>query len=192
LLGISVKPDGENLDKERKMKKFLVPFLTLSLVLLTPQAAITQTVEQATSSSRKDAHDWQGLVGVRRGTKLRVELKSGRTGEGTVVTLVGSTLTIADNRHIYTLEQSAIQRVYLFKKGSRSKWARIGGGIGTLLGTFIGAGLSIKREKVRRTTVADEDLTPAFAGFFIGALAGAGVGALLGRKEKKELVYEAK
>jgi hypothetical protein len=181
-----------NIKKERNMKKCLILLLMFSLVLTASPVAVTQTNQPEQSTTNEKVLDWQGMYGVMPGTKLVVELKSGRKGEGEAVSLAGSKLTLSAKGHTYVFEQSGIQRIYGFKGRSRSKTARIGAGIGMFLGTFIGVGMAIRNESRPNCVHSDSERTPAVAGLFLGTLAGAGVGALFGGKRRKELLYEAK
>lgn len=174
------------------MKKYLAVVLTLTMMLTAPPVARSQTPQPEQSTRNEKVQDWQGMYGVMPGTKLLVELKSGRKGEGKVVSLARNELSLIADRHIYTFEQSGIQRIYGFKGRSRSRTARIGMGIGIVLGTFISVRRSIENERKGAPVSPNNDGTPSFAGFVIGALAGAGVGSLFGGKRKKELLYEAK
>jgi hypothetical protein len=177
--------------KERKMKKYLILLLTISLVLTASPVAMTQTSQAEQSTPNDKVQDWQGMYGVMPGTKLVVELKSGRKGEGEVVSLAGSKLTLSAKGHTYVFEQSGIQRIYVFRGRSRSKTARIGMGIGMVIGTVISVSRAIENERTGNVS-SNSDGTPSFAGFILGALAGAGVGSLFGGKRRKELLYEAK
>ena len=174
------------------MKRYLTLLLTISLVLTASPVAMTQTSQAEQSTANQKLQDWQGMYGVMPGTKLLVELKNGSKGEGEVASLRRSTLTLATKNYSYVFEQSGIQRIYGFKGPSRSKTARIGMGIGIVVGTFISVKRSIDNERSGRPLPSNNDGTPSLAGFVIGALAGAGVGSLFGGKRKKELLYEAK
>jgi hypothetical protein len=137
--------------------------------------------------------DWQGLRDIEPGKKILIEFKTGGKVDGKLVNLVGSTLSLSDDGDIYILEQSDIQRVYRLKgRWSREKVARIGAGIGMVVGTLVGAGKMVRAEEEVGHISSSKDTAPLFGGGFIGALAGAGLGALLGGKRKGELLYEAK
>jgi hypothetical protein len=181
-----------NIKKERNMKESLILLLMISLVLTASPVAMTQSSQADQSTPNDKVQDWQGMYGVMPGTKLVVELKSGRKGEGEVVSLAGSRLTLSAKGHTYVFEQIGIQKIYGFKGRSRSKTARIGAGIGMFLGTFIGVGMAIRNESRPNRVHSDAERIPAVAGLFLGTLAGGGVGALFGGKRRKELLYEAK
>src|SRR5688572_742388 len=119
------------------MKKHLILLLTISLILTFSPAARTQTNLPEPSVTDESPQDWQGMYGIKEGTKLVVELKNGQKGEGKLLSLAGTRLTLFASGNTYVFEQSGIQRIYGFKGGSRSKSARIGAGIGMVIGTLI-------------------------------------------------------
>jgi hypothetical protein len=70
--------------------------------------------------------------------------------------------------------------------------AKVGAGVGMLVGTFVGAARGVELEREPGHVNSEKDTLPATAGFFIGTAAGAGIGALVGGKRKGKLLYEAK
>lgn len=173
--------------------RVLALLLDFILLLTASPFALAQTNNSVPSQTTIAVQDWQGLRDIKPGKKVLVEFKSGSTIDGKVSSLIGSTLTLSSGKNIYTLEQREIQRVYRLKgRWSRSKTARIGAIVGMLVGTFVGTDLSIRAEGKVGHIPSAEDTAPAYYGFFIGSLAGAGLGALLGGKRKGELLYEAK
>jgi hypothetical protein len=175
--------------------KVLAPSLTLILLLTTPPVALMQTVGSETRvRAVTDVHDWQGLRGLKPDSEILIELKPDLRDPfaGKFVSAIGTTLTISQDDFHFSVEQRDIQRVYHLKgKWSRSRTARIGAGIGMVVGTVLGVKRAVDAERPRRCG-SDADMTPAFAGFYIGTLAGAGLGALVGGKRKSKLLYEAK
>ena len=174
--------------------KILVSLLTLILVMTTP-VALAQTSNSGQASTNVTVQDWQGLRELKPGKKIWVEFKSGIGDpfEGKFVSAIGSKLNLIDDGYPLSLEQRDIQRVYGLKgRWSRSKAAKIGAGIGMLAGTLLGVDRGIRAEGQVGHVSSEADTAPAFIGFFVGTLAGAGLGALLGRKRKGELLYEAK
>jgi hypothetical protein len=172
----------------------IAPLLTLTLLLTIPPAALAQTNNSGQTATNANAQDWQGLSTLKTGKKVLVEFKTGGTVDGKFVSVVGSILTLSSDGNTYTLEQRDIHRVYSLKgRWSRSKAARVGAGIGMLVGTFVGVGRMVRAESEPGFTPSGHaDTAPAFAGFGIGTLAGAGAGALLGGKRKGKLLYEAR
>jgi len=173
--------------------RVLALLLSFTLVLTASPFTFAQTNNSAPTQSSVAVQDWQKLRDIKPGKKVLVEFKSGSTIDGKVSSLAGSTLTLSNGKNTYTLEQRDIQRVYRLKgRWSRSKAARIGAVIGTLVGTIVGGEIGLRAEGRVGHIPSDEDTAPAFGGFFIGMLAGAGLGALVGGKRKGELLYEAK
>src|SRR5207248_1073701 len=127
--------------------------------------------------------------------KILVEFKSGVRDpvEGKFVSAVGGRLTLSNGGYAFGLEQRDIQRVYRLKgRWSRGTLAKVGAGIGMVVGTFVGVAIEVRNEERPGHVPSADDDGPAIAGAFLGTLAGAGAGALLGGKRKGQLLYEAK
>ena len=170
--------------------KFLSPVLATILAFTTAPISTAQTTTTAQSVS-----DWQGLESLKRGKQILIEYKSnvGGTLECKFVSINGSKLTVSAGGYQATIEQADIQSVFrLNGKWSRGKMAKVGAGIGMLVGTFVGAARGVELEGQPCHVGSEEDTFPAFAGFFIGTAAGAGLGALIGGKRKGKLLYEAR
>ena len=166
--------------------------LALTLLLTATPVALAQTNNSGPPAINQNAQDWQGLRDLKPGKKVLVETRLG-TVEGKFVSAIGTRLTLSDEGETLSFEQRDIQRVYRLKgRWSRSFTARIGAGIGMVIGTFIGTGRMIRAEGEVGHTPSDDDTAPVVAGFAIGTLAGAGLGALLGGKRKGKLLYEAR
>lgn len=170
--------------------KILSPVLATILAFTTAPVCMAQTTTTVQSVS-----DWQGLEHLKRGKQILIEYKSnvGGTLECKFVSINGSELTVSASGYQTTIEQADIQRVYrLNGKWSRGKMAKVGAGIGLLVGTFVGAARGVELEQQPGHINSEKDTFPAFAGFYIGTAAGAGLGALLGGKRKGKLLYEAR
>ena len=168
------------------MKRKLLS-VSLALVLLSTASPVAFTQNQITS----DPQDWQGLDGLKPGTKILIEFKEGRR-DPTVAVFFGITdrsLIVLQDGDRFSMPQRDIQRVSLQAKWSRSRMVKIGAGIGMMVGVFIGTKQMLDHESAHPGLEADP--SPAFGGMFIGALAGAAVGTLVG-KRKGKLLYEAK
>jgi hypothetical protein len=176
------------------MKSRVMALLLASILALTASpVALSQTNNSGQSATNLNAQDWQDLSSLKPGKKILVELKSGNTVDGKLISLTGSKLILADSSDSYSLDQRDILRVYRFKgRWSRGRTAGIGAGIGMVVGTFIGAGRMDRLERDTSRTPSDADEIPLAAGFVIGTAVGAGVGALFGGKGKGELLYAAK
>ena len=169
----------------------------LALILMTAASPLTpaQTNVPAQTTANAGARDWQGLSTLKPGKRILVEFKSGVRDplEGKFISVVGSRLTLSNGGHHLGLEQRDIQRVYRLNGGwSRGKGAKVGAGIGMVVGSFIGAGIMLRAERNPAHVPSADDDGPPLAGAFLGALAGAGAGALLGGRRKGKLLYEAK
>lgn len=167
------------------MKRKLLS-LSLALVLLTTAAPVALMQSQASD----DVQDWQALDGLKPGTEILIEFKGGRR-DPTVARFfgfAGRSLIVVQDDVKYSVPQRDIQRVSLKAKWSRDRMAKIGAGIGMLVGVAIGAKLAVDFENANPGVA---NAAPAYGGMFIGALAGAAVGALAGKRRGK-LVYEAK
>ena len=175
--------------------KFVASFLAFILTATTAPTIKSQTKNPEQPAKQTNISDWQHLQSLKRGKQIVIEYKSnvGGTLECKFVRVAGSGLTVSDGNSEATIDQRDIERVYrLNGKWSRSTMAKIGAGIGMLVGTFVGAGRAVSLEREPGHINSDNDSAPAFVGFFIGTAAGAGLGALVGGKRKGKLLYEAK
>ena len=170
-----------------------VPALLLVLALLpaAPIGAAAQTSDAARPvAGAGEAQDWQGLKGLKPGKKILVEFKPniGDPVEAKFVSATGTKLTITSDGFTRSLERRDIRSVCRLKgKFSRRVAGRIGAVIGVFVGGFIGADIAASQEPGPGANVL-----PIAAGQFLGALAGSGLGRLLGGKRKGELLYEAR
>ena len=162
--------------------KFLSPALAIILAFTTAPICMAQT-----TSATQSASDWQGLNSLKRGKQILIEYKC------KFVSIAGTKLTVSAGGYQATIEQADIQSVYrLNGKWSRGKMAKVGAGIGMLVGTFVGSAIAVELESKPGHIGSEQDTFPAFAGCFIGTAAGAGLGALVGGKRKGHLLYEAR
>ena len=170
--------------------KFLTPLLTLALIL-TPAPIVTA---QGTNTSRMPS-DWQAMQTLKPGKQILIEYKTNVGGslECKFVGINGPRLTVSASGIQTTIEQADIQSIYRLKgKWSRGKMAKVGAGIGMLVGSFAGAARGVAIENAPGHINSEKDTFPAFAGFFIGTAAGAGLGALIGGRRKGNLLYQAR
>ena len=175
-------------------RTMLAPFLASILFLTPPPAVLPQTTASRQTAAPATAHDWQRLKNFKPGKQILVELKSGLGDpiEAKFISAVGTTLTLTLDVVPFTVEQQDIQRVYRLTGWSRNKMAKIGAGVGMATGTMIGVHKAIQAERRPNHVSTEADRLPGVIGFFVGSLAGAGIGALLGGKRKGELLYQAK
>ena len=169
--------------------KFLPPLLAFILVVTTAPIGTAQYPTQTHAS------DWQGLQSLKAGKQILIEYKSNVGGslECKFVMVAGTKLTVSASGIQTTIEQADIQSVYrLSGKWSRGTLAKVGAGVGMLVGTFVGAARAVELESQPGHVNSDKDSFPAVAGFVIGTAAGAGLGALVGGKRRGKLLYEAR
>ena len=175
--------------------KILASVLASILCLTTSPVALMQTRDSAQAASAATAQDWQDLQDLTPGKRVVVELKNGFGDqlEGKFVSAIGTQLTLSEDNFHFNIKQSEIQRVYRLEgRWSRSKTAKIGGGVGMATGTFIGVYKALQPEIQRPTQVTNGSYTPPVVYMLVGSLVGAGFGALVGGKRKGKLLYEAK
>jgi len=176
-------------------RKVLSSLLALSLLWSVSPAAHAQIGNPTPPSPATNAQDWQQLSTLKPGTEILIEFKGGLRDpfKAKFSSAYDDELLVRQDGSPIIFKQRDIQRVYSLKgKWSRSTAAKIGGGVGMIVGTLIGAKISNDLSARPGHIASDADSAPAFAGFFIGSAAGAGVGALLGGKRKGKLLYEAK
>jgi hypothetical protein len=175
-------------------RKVLASILALILLLTISPTVIPQT-KPPQSTPAPTAQDWQQLTILKPGTEILIEFKGGLRDpfQANFSSAYDDELLVRVDELPIIFKQRDIQRVYSLKgKRSRSETAKIGAGIGMVAGTLIAVKIVADREAKSCGSRGGACLTPVFAGLFIGSLAGAGVGALLGGKRKDKLLYEAR
>ena len=168
------------------MKRKLLS-VSLALVLLSAATPVALTQTQANNGPQ----DWQGLKSVKLHTMILIEFKAGKRDP----TL--AEFFMIDDDSLYVLQdgvrfrvfQRDIQRVSLPDKWSRRNMAKAGAAVGVVAGLFVGIKVMVDQESSHPR--GDAAPAPAVGGMLIGGLAGAGVGALIGKRRGK-LLYEAK
>ena len=158
------------------------PFVTIVLLtslLLSPVSAAAQGA----------ANDWSKVTALAGGSNLAVKLKSGKTIKGTLSSASDSALSLTVKNAPVEIKRDDVRTVHeVIKKGSGTTGALIGTGVGAGAGAGLGAIGDSQNdggfEKIDNAAVAGL------------AVAGAGVGALVGyfigrSKSKRVLVYEA-
>ena len=133
---------------------------------------------------------WEAVKAVPSGDKLQLKLKSGRDVKGEITSVFDSGITLGRGSNAVTIGRDDIQRVFRVNKKSSGKPA--------LVGALIGAGIGAGGIAV---AVAANDGGGGEKGELavittIVALAGAGVGALVGSifrtKKQRTLIYESR
>jgi len=159
------------------------PFAVLSIVAM----LLLSTVS---AMAQDQANNWARVTSVAAGSKLSVKLKSGKTVNGTFNHASDSTLSVMVKNSPVEVKREDVATVYeVVKKSSATKSTLIGTGVGAGVGAAAGGIASAKDDDG-----FDKIDHVATAGL---AVAGAGVGALVGYLvgrggNKRVLLYEAK
>jgi hypothetical protein len=153
-------------------------------VLLTVALLLSSVSASAQTSSAAIA-DWSRLNAVTTGSKVSVELKSGKTVDGKLAAVsdAGLTLTVKDKP--VDLKREDISTVYQLTKKSATKATLIGLGVGA--GAAIGlagSGGNNGFEKIDHAVTAGLTVLGAGAGALTGFLIGRGGG-------KRVLIYQS-
>ncbi len=159
------------------LKRILTPFIALAFLAQTSVARIQET--------SKAPGDWTIVELLKKGEKLSVEMKSGKSikGELTSVSQIG--LSISEGGKTTDLSRDDVSRVYQLIGRTRGKSALRGAGIGGAIGVTGGLILYLP---------ARDDIVgwivPAFGAIGVGI--GAGVGAAFSGGQRRVLIYQAK
>ena len=134
-------------------------------------------------------NDWSRVSTLPGGSKLSVKLKNGKTVNGELNSASDATLSLTVKNATREITRDEVATVHEVTKKSAAK--------ATLIGTGIGAGAGAAAGAISDSAKDDgfEKLDSAATGVL--AVAGAGVGALVGylvgrSGNKRVLVYEAK
>src|SRR6185369_4573612 len=165
------------------MRSLPQPFAVLVVVATLLLATVTVMAQDQTNN-------WSRVTAVAAGTKLSVKLKNGKTVNGTFNNASDSTLSVMVKNSPREIKRDDVDTVHeVVKKSSATK--------ATLIGTGVGAGVGAAAGGI--ATAKDDDGFDkidhvATAGL---AVAGAGVGALVGYLigrggNQRVLLYESK
>jgi len=165
------------------MRSLPQPFAVLVVVATLLLATVTVMAQDQTNN-------WSRVTAVAAGTKLSVKLKNGKTVNGTFNNASDSTLSVMVKNSPVEIKRDDVATVHeVVKKSSATK--------ATLIGTGVGAGVGAAAGGI--ATAKDDDGFDkidhvATAGL---AVAGAGVGALVGYLigrggNQRVLLYESK
>ena len=136
-------------------------------------------------SAQSNATDWSRLSSIDSGAKLSVKLKTGKEFKGTFSSVSESALTLDTKQKPLVLKREEIATVQqTIKKGSGTKAALLGMGIGGGAGALVGAaGSRDDFDKIEQAATAGLAV--------IGAVVGGVTGYFIGRgSSKKILVYQ--
>ena len=158
------------------------PFVTIALAASLLLSSVSVAAGQT--------NDWSKVTALAGGSNLAVKLKNGKTIKGTLSSVSDSTLSLTVKNAPVEIKRDDVRTVHeVIRKGSGATGALIGTGIGAGAGAGVGAIGDSQNdggfEKLDNAVVAGL------------AVAGAGVGALVGyfigrSRSKRVLVYEAK
>ncbi|HEY8412209.1 MAG TPA: hypothetical protein VIK76_12430 [Pyrinomonadaceae bacterium] len=165
------------------MRSLPQPFAVLVVVATLLLATVTVMAQDQTNN-------WSRVTAVAAGTKLAVKLKNGKSVNGTFNNASDSTLSVMVKNSPMEIKRDDVATVHeVVKKSSATK--------ATLIGTGVGAGVGAAAGGI--ATAKDDDGFDkidhvATAGL---AVAGAGVGALVGYLigrggNQRVLLYESK
>ncbi|HEY0730682.1 MAG TPA: hypothetical protein VGD38_21530 [Pyrinomonadaceae bacterium] len=159
------------------------PFVTFAVVASLLLSAVSVAAQGQTN-------DWSKVAALSSGSNLSVKLKSGKTVNGTLSSVTDSTISLTAKNAPVDIKRDDVRSVHeVVKKSSATKAALIGTGVGAGAGAAAGA-------------IGDSNNDDGFekldsAATAVMAVAGAGVGALVGyfigrSGNKRVLVYESK
>lgn len=165
------------------MRSLPQPFAVLVVVATLLLATVTVMAQDQTNN-------WSRVTAVAAGTKLAVKLKNGKTVNGTFNNASDSTLSVMVKNSPMEIKRDDVATVHeVVKKSSATKATLIGTGVGAGVGAAAGGIASAKDDDG-----FDKIDHVATAGL---AVAGAGVGALVGYLigrggNQRVLLYESK
>jgi len=165
------------------MRSLPQPFAVLVVVATLLLATVTVMAQD-------QMNNWSRVTAVAAGTKLAVKLKNGKTVNGTFNNASDSTLSVMVKNSPMEIKRDDVATVHeVVKKSSATKATLIGTGVGAGVGAAAGGIASAKDDDG-----FDKIDHVATAGL---AVAGAGVGALVGYLigrggNQRVLLYESK
>ena len=141
-------------------------------------------------AAQGQANDWSKVSALSSGSNVSVKLKNGKTVNGTLSSVSDSTLTLTAKNAPVDIKRDDVRTVHeVVKKGSATKAALIGTGVGAGAGAAAGAITDSNNDNGLEKLDSAATAVLAVAGAGVGAL----VGYLIGRSgNKRVLVYEAK
>jgi hypothetical protein len=158
--------------------------ITVALILITVCSA---TVFAGQGASTQTSGDWAAINSVPSGDKLSVKLKNGQTVEGKLSAFTNDSLSLSVKGKPMDVKKDEVLTVYhVTGKSARTPTLiglAVGAGGGAAIG-LAGSGGNNSFDKI------DHAVTAGLA--VAGAGAGAAVGYLIGRKNRKRvLIYQA-
>lgn len=165
------------------MQKLSRPFVVVVVVASLLVSAVSVAAQGQTN-------DWSKVTALSSGSTLSVKLKSGKTVNGTLSSVNDSTLTVTAKNAPVDIKREDVRSVHeVVKKGSATKGALIGTGVGAGAGAAAGAITDSNNDRGFEKLDSAATAVLAVAGAGVGAL----VGYFIGRSgSKRVLVYETK
>jgi small nuclear ribonucleoprotein (snRNP)-like protein len=158
------------------------PFLRRVATLLAVSLVLSVPLQAQTA-----ANDWSRLNSVESDSKLSVQLKSGKSIEGRLVSVSDSTLSLKVKNKTQEIKREEVQTVHRVVGKSVLTPTLLGMGIGAGVGAAIG-GIGADGSEFDKL---DQAVVAGMA--VIGAVIGTVAGYFIGRsRTKKILIYEAR
>ncbi|HXM45096.1 MAG TPA: hypothetical protein VN924_27910 [Bryobacteraceae bacterium] len=141
------------------------------------------------AAAGQDRRDWQSVAQLQAGDRIRLSLKTGKTGpvDGVFQSWTPQQVTAGT----VTARREDVLKIERFRKGGwgRGKKAALGAAVGFGGGFAIGAGLGGCKQDQFGPCFSRGAIGAVLGG--VGALIGAGIGALL-PVHNREIVYSAR
>jgi hypothetical protein len=167
------------------MRCGLTLVLVLALACAPLQASASAAGSGGPASAAEVSHDWQTVLTIPSGTRIKVEARNGRSFDGKLKFVSESAVSLSENSKETEILKDDARRVYVVGGRRVGKTALQGamivGGALAIVGSV--APSSDPYFGGRRTDI--------IAGGVVGAMLGAMTGAILGLfRHKRTLVYE--
>jgi hypothetical protein len=165
--------------KTRKLSAVIVAFALIA-VLAKPQITFAQVTPDPIRGS------WEGLKAIPSGDKVELDLRTGQTLKGRLVSVSDTVLTIEQGKRTTDVPRADTLRVIRVVPKSVKRATFIGLGIGAGSGL---AGTAIYANSGGRGGEAD---LWALVAVVAGAGGGALIGYIMGNRKQKALIYETR
>ena len=165
------------------MRNFSRPFVTFVVVASLLLSAVSVAAQGQTN-------DWSKVAALSSGSNLSVKLKTGKTVNGTLNSVTDSTISLTAKNAPVEIKRDDVRSVHeVVKKSSATKATLIGTGVGAGAGAATGAIVDSSNDNGFEKLDSAATAVLAVAGAGVGAL----VGYFIGRSgNKRVLVYESK
>jgi hypothetical protein len=163
--------------KTRKIGAIVVAF-ALMAILAKPQVALAQTPPAPIFGS------WEGLKAIPPGDEVRVRLRNGKTLKGLMISASDIVLTLERRKNTTDVNRGDVLKVYRVVQKSATK--------GVLLGLVIGTGVGVLLGALAEPETTDDPGLATVGLGVLGAGIGSGMGAAIGSRTKRLLIYETR